>query len=214
MASLMLRPSMRKPSGVMTDACEAGGSATTAAAGDGSTSRTRRSLGATRGCCFIQSRSELSRTSSFAAEAPRPKPEADSSWPLAAMRALSAVVNWRRGRRGGCIKPRVGGAQIGVQSCEGEHVLKLEQSHHVRTLIYNCKHLVVLISENTHTSKRIGWELGLADGLHDIRSVATFPIKPSRLRSRLGDARLLRALPRDPVRKTGKYWTLSGWLQL
>lgn len=54
-----------------------------------------------------------------------------------------------------------------------------ETAQILRDTIQQCPRFVVLISENSYSSRWIPWELGLADGFKGVASVAILPISKS-----------------------------------
>lgn len=46
----------------------------------------------------------------------------------------------------------------------------------VKDAIRQCKKLVILFTKNSESSRWIPWELGLAEGIHGVKQVATFPV--------------------------------------
>jgi hypothetical protein len=91
------------------------------------------------------------------------------------------------------------------------------------TQIQAARRLVVLVSPNSHRSRWIPWELGLAHGVKGPKYVATFPISPTGEEDPWGRQEYLGLYPQitwhdskrtwivtDP--DDGKYWTLTHWL--
>src|ERR1700722_5043254 len=62
------------------------------------------------------------------------------------------------------------GARVYVDTLDGEiAALDIgERCARVRRIVTECRKLVVLFSQKTHTSRWIPWELGLADGTHTV----------------------------------------------
>lgn len=98
----------------------------------------------------------------------------------------------------------------------------------LRNAIDACKRLVVIVTENTHTSRWIPWEVGLADAFSGTSRVALLPLKQLSSASELWIkqeyfdlyARIERSVsypdyqPYWSVRMPdGQYWTLRAWLE-
>ncbi len=98
----------------------------------------------------------------------------------------------------------------------------------LRKEISSCPRFVVLVSPNSHESKWIPWELGLADGLKGVAPVALLPIRPqSESDETWGTQEYLGLYPRvvfGPVKghvgdiwnvldpRDDKCWGLKKWL--
>ncbi len=95
----------------------------------------------------------------------------------------------------------------------------------LRGAIGTCKRLVVIVTENTQTSRWILWEVGLADAFNGTGRAALLPLKPSSSASDLRVnqdfdlyARIERSVSSDDkwywsVRMPGgQYWPLRAWL--
>ena len=97
----------------------------------------------------------------------------------------------------------------------------------LRRAIEQCRRLVVIVTENTQTSRWIPWEMGLADAFATPARVALLPLRPSATASELWVkqeyfdlyARIERHTspgeytPSWAVRAPdGQYWTLGAWL--
>lgn len=102
-----------------------------------------------------------------------------------------------------------------------------EQCSHLHTVIHHCKRLVVLFSENTHTSRWIPWELGLGDGIHGAACVATLPVAQASREEPWGKQEYFGLYPQIRIEtlrgyekpqyvvhnpKTSRFWTLARWL--
>jgi hypothetical protein len=96
----------------------------------------------------------------------------------------------------------------------------------LRGAIETCKRLVVIVTENTHTSRWIPWEVGLSDAFNGTGRVALLPLKQSASARELWVnqeyfdlyARIERSVSSDykpywSIRMpNGQYWTLRAWL--
>lgn len=99
----------------------------------------------------------------------------------------------------------------------------------MRKAVASCRRLVVLVTEETATSRWLPWETGLADGVAGSEQVALLPLRPSATASDLwlqqryfdlygriehvtlrGDSQPCWAV-RNP--DDGKYWRLQAWIE-
>ena len=95
-----------------------------------------------------------------------------------------------------------------------------ETAEKLRRAIRNCPRFMVLVSPNSHASRWIPWELGLADGYKGAAPVALLPIAPTSMEEAWAKQEYLGLYPRvvlkdswivhDP--RDNKWWSLSNWL--
>lgn len=98
----------------------------------------------------------------------------------------------------------------------------------LRQTVRRCRRLVVIVSDQTGSSRWIPWEMGLADGIAGSDHVALLPLRPGPSASTLWlnqkyfdlYARIERVTlegercwgVRDP--SDGKYWRLERWIEI
>ena len=71
------------------------------------------------------------------------------------------------------------GAKVYVDARDAslQNVTAKDAAIRIRGVIRECKRLVALVTENTHTSKWIPWEKGIGDGVASEDRVAIFPLR-------------------------------------
>jgi hypothetical protein len=74
---------------------------------------------------------------------------------------------------------------IDVRDAAASSVTAAEAAKRLRVAIRDTKRLVVLVTENTHTSRWIPWEMGLADATTGVDRIALLPLRSSTSASEL-----------------------------
>ncbi|MBP8806153.1 MAG: toll/interleukin-1 receptor domain-containing protein [Kofleriaceae bacterium] len=94
---------------------------------------------------------------------------------------------------------------IGIRSASPDVAQRL------RKAIETCRRLVVIVTENTQTSRWIPWEVGLCDAFAGTERVALFPLRPSASASELWIRQEYFDLYPRIERHTASYGTQTEW---